>query len=230
MLPVVAIIQARMGSSRLPGKSLYTLGYFKIIDWVVSRVSSANLVDDVIVAMPDCSLDDPLEEYIKAKGLHFYRGSENDVYKRFKGALVGSPKCIVVRVCADRPLVCPNLVDEAIDFFRQSNADIVYNHKSGIAKEQKIPFGFGVEVFSSEYFFDDKYSRRSLSSYDLEHVTPRLYESSYKNIFVPPKGHLVNFEGKYDLDDTNYYERLKNMVDRGLTISDSFYQICENIL
>lgn len=216
-----------MGSTRLPGKSMFSLGDVKVIDWVVRRASMATLVDRVIVAIPLGRQDDKLEEYLKVQNINVFRGSETSVYERFKGALLGSEEQIVVRICADRPLVCPRLIDEAVAHFREINPDLVFNHKSGLLAREMMPFGFGVEVFSSEYFYADNYVSGMFTDYDLEHVTPRLYNNQYRSIYLPPREVSVIVDGKYDLDDHADYIRLKTLIKNGIKINSTFYDIYE---
>jgi spore coat polysaccharide biosynthesis protein SpsF len=222
----IAIIQARMGSSRLPGKSLVLLGGIPVIDWVVSRCSMSKLIDKVVVAIPETSTDDPLADYLKSKGVCVYRGSENNVLRRFYGVSSEYKKTILVRVCADRPLVCPLLIDEAIEHFINHSCDLAYNHRSDLNSRKLIPFGFGVEVFSTETF--NRYAQERYTDYESEHITPKYYSNEYKSDFVKPKIDIER-DGKFDLDDILDFKRLKFVVSQGFSISHTFYDFMKGL-
>jgi spore coat polysaccharide biosynthesis protein SpsF len=222
----IAIIQARMGSSRLPGKSLSLLGGVPVIDWVIDRCSMSKLVDEVVVIIPETSTDKSLFNYLKKKGVSVYRGSENNVLRRFYGVSSKYKDTLLVRICADRPLVCPLLIDEAIEYFVNHSCDLSYNHRSDLNNLNLIPFGFGVEVFSTETF--NNYAQEKHTDYELEHITPRYYSDEYRADFVKSKIN-VKKAGKFDLDDVVDYKRLQFIVEQGFTVSHTFYDFMENL-
>ena len=101
----VAIVQARLGSSRLPMKSLLCLHGYPIIDWVTQRLSTARLLDKIIVATPDTPMDAVLREHLRSRNIAAMSGSENDVLSRFCDAARLTQADTVVRVCAEAPTV-----------------------------------------------------------------------------------------------------------------------------
>ena len=222
----IAIIQARMGSSRLPRKSLALLGGIPVIDWVVSRCSMSKLIDKVVVAIPETSSDDTLADHLKSKGVYVYRGSENDVLGRFYGVSSKYKNTVLVRVCADRPFVCPLLMDEAIEYFVSHGCDLAYNHRSDLNSQKLIPFGFGVEVFSTETF--NVYAQEKYTDYESEHITPKYYSNEYSADFVKPKIDAEQ-DGKFDLDDMLDFKRLKFVVGQGFSISHTFYDFMKDL-
>ena len=124
----VAIIQARLGSTRLPMKSLLCLRGHAIIDWVVDRVMTASLLDEVVVACPDTARDAVLADHLERRHVHVVPGSEQDVLSRFVLAAEASRADRVVRVCADNPLIWGEAIDRLIRQFDRGGCDYCYNH------------------------------------------------------------------------------------------------------
>ena len=142
-MKIVGIIQARMGASRLTNKMLLNLHGYPIIEWVFKRVSEAQKLDQIIVALPDTEQDDILEWYMKSIGAETFRGSENDLVDRYYQAAKFASADIIVRICADNPLICASEVDSLVDFFLRNQCDYAYNH---IPKNNSYPDGLGAEI------------------------------------------------------------------------------------
>ena len=121
-LKVVAIIQARMGSSRLPGKMGMDLHGMPVIDWVLKRTKLARRLQEIVLATTEKSEDDFLEDAGNKNGVVVFRGNEKDVLRRFVDAGNIAKADLVVRVCGDRPLIDPSLVDLAIEHFLLTGA------------------------------------------------------------------------------------------------------------
>jgi spore coat polysaccharide biosynthesis protein SpsF len=111
---VAVVIQARMGSTRLPGKSLMTLGDRPVLAWTVQRARRAPGVDEVLVATSDGPEDDPIEEQCAALDAGCVRGSSADVLDRYRLALDSTPADVIVRLTADCPFVDPGIVAAAV--------------------------------------------------------------------------------------------------------------------
>ena len=114
---VVAIIQARMNSSRLPGKVLEIVEGKPIIEWQFERLSLSRLVDEVVVATSDKKNDDPIVKWCRKNKIKFYRGSESDVLERVSEAIKKFNAYIHVECFGDSPLVDPKIIDEYVGFF-----------------------------------------------------------------------------------------------------------------
>ena len=140
-MTVAVIAQARMGSSRLPGKTLDPLGSATILDWVVSRSQLADQVDEVIVATSDESIDDPIEHRCRALDITCVRGDPLDVLDRFRVALIETDADEIVRVTADCPLIDPGILNLAIETRRKRDLDYVSTSLDG-----RYPRGLDVEV------------------------------------------------------------------------------------
>ena len=102
----IAIVQARLGSSRLPMKSLLCMRGLPLIDWVTSRLTTARCLDGLIVAVPDTPLDRVLVEHLQRRNVPCMTGPENDVLERFRQAAAFTGADFIVRVCADNRMFC----------------------------------------------------------------------------------------------------------------------------
>lgn len=142
---VVAIVQARLGSSRLPLKSLLCLKGHPIVDWVANRLKKTRELDDLIFAIPDTALDNILADHLERNEIRYIRGSENDVLERFLKAAAVTNADLIVRVCADNPLISPEAVDSLIRFYKKNHVDYAYNH---IPRSNLWPDGLGAEIIS----------------------------------------------------------------------------------
>jgi spore coat polysaccharide biosynthesis protein SpsF (cytidylyltransferase family) len=171
---VVVIIQARMGSSRFPGKMMEKLNGHTLMEWVIHRTKKAKNVDEVVLATSKKAIDDILEKVAIENNCQVFRGSESDVLGRYAETSIKYEADVVVRICADRPLVDPMLIDQAIDVFNRSSADLVYNHIS--SKDQWWPRGFGAEVLSAKELIN--LDNNVTDGYEREHVTLHMWNNT----------------------------------------------------
>ena len=117
----IAIVQARMGSSRLPGKMMMDLCDQPLLYWVLSRVKRTKLANSVLLAISDSEKDNPLAELAQQLNVPVFRGSETDVLGRFVAAAHMARADRVVRVCGDNPLIAPEEIDRLINFFEKTS-------------------------------------------------------------------------------------------------------------
>lgn len=164
---IVAIIQARMGSSRLPGKSMAEVAGHPLLWHVVNRVRKARLVDKIVVATTERAGDDPIAELCQRDRVECFRGSEEDVLDRFYRAAKAASADAVVRITADCPLIDPAVIDKVIGRFQQGDCDYVSN-----TLRYTYPDGLDVEVFSSAAL--EQAWREARKPSEREHVTPYL--------------------------------------------------------
>jgi spore coat polysaccharide biosynthesis protein SpsF len=168
---VVAIVQARMGSTRLPGKVLRELAGRPMIDHVVERALSTPGVDDVCVATSVNPLDDPLAERVERVGrAKVHRGSEEDVLSRYAGAAQGANAGVVVRVTADCPLLCPSVSGRVVREITQHAGHCDYASNT---LARSYPRGLDTEAFTTEALLQAE--RSATDAWDREHVTPFIY-------------------------------------------------------
>ncbi len=142
---VIAVVQARMGSSRLPGKVLRDLGGLPVLGWVVRALEQCRLVDETVVATSANPGDDEIERYAAEVGISCVRGSEDDVLARFCLALDEHPCDALVRITADCPLLDPSLVDQVVAAWR---ADPSWDYVA-TTLVRTLPRGQDVELVSA---------------------------------------------------------------------------------
>jgi spore coat polysaccharide biosynthesis protein SpsF len=143
---VVAIIQARMGSTRLPNKSLMDIDGKTALEFMIDRVRKSKLVDDIVIATTINQEDDLIENLCINNQINCYRGSENDVLDRYYQSAKKYKSTIVVRLTSDCPLIDPDLIDETINIFINKKVD--YASNAVPPDKKKYPDGSDVEVFS----------------------------------------------------------------------------------
>jgi len=228
MRKVVAIIQARMGASRLAGKMMLSLHGSPIVEWVVRRVSWANQIDEVIAAIPDTKPDDVLYNFLRKEfEIKIFRGSENDVLGRIVKAGRQTGATHVVRVCADNPFVCGEVIDDLVHFFSEHPCDYAYNQGDG-GITNTYPDGLGAEIAPFDILeWLDKHvteprHREHCFSFISEHA-----DHFDTRTFNPSNGHLSHPELKLDLDTLEDYCRL---ALKPLAISSSPVEIIRAFL
>jgi len=179
----VAIIQARMNSSRLPGKVLIDLGGQPMLQRVITRTRRAKLVDEVMVATTDDASDDPVEEFCRQQGVAVFRGSQFDVLDRFYQAARQCEADVIVRLTADCPLLDPQVVDHTLEEFFKSGADFAANRLPPPWK-RTYPIGLDTEVC---YFKGlERAWKEADQPHQREHVMPYFYdrEGHFKVLLV----------------------------------------------
>ena len=162
------IVQARMNSSRLPGKILKRVLGKTLLEYQLERLNRVVNVDKIIVATTDQSIDDSIVELCDRLSTSTYRGSESDVLHRYAEAAQTYGSATVVRITSDCPLIDPALIDRTIDFYKESAFDYVSTDND------VYPRGMNVEIFSKAML--DTANDKALQSADREHVTPYFYQ------------------------------------------------------
>lgn len=142
---IVAIIQARMGSARLPGKVLMPIEGRPLLSYVVHRAGLCPLIDQVVVATSDQSADDPVAAYCDHEGIACFRGSLEDVLHRYAGAVKKYDADAVVRITGDCPLIDPDIIGHVIEKFRGGEYDYVSN-----VLTRTYPRGLDTEILRRE--------------------------------------------------------------------------------
>lgn len=165
---IVAVVQARLGSTRLPGKVLLDLAGRPLLAWVLERLRRARSVDEVRLAIPDAAADAPLAALAGRLGVPVTRGSESDVLGRYLAAARESSAAHVVRVTSDCPFIDPELVDALVAHHLRTGADYSSN-----CRPPSWPRGFDAEIAGRAAL--DRAGRETRDAYDREHVMPYLY-------------------------------------------------------
>ena len=166
-MKVVAIVQARMGSSRLPGKVMLRVGNHILIDLLLARLAKAKRVDEIVLATTEETIDDDLAFHVEGLGYRVVRGSEKDVLSRFVLAVDTVDADVVIRITGDCPLVMPELVDEAVQRFYAACVDYLSN-----TEPPTYPDGLDLEIFSASSL--RVAADHATKPFDREHVTPFL--------------------------------------------------------
>jgi spore coat polysaccharide biosynthesis protein SpsF (cytidylyltransferase family) len=168
---VCAVVQARMGSARLPGKVLLPFAGSTVLGHLLERLRHVRHPLDVCVATSTLPEDDAIVAAGEAAGVDVFRGPSEDVLARFV-ACVGSrprPPELVLRICADRPLLCPTLVDELLEAYEElDRPDYLSNNLP-----PSYPDGLDLELVRRDAL--EQAGRESGDQYEREHVTPFVY-------------------------------------------------------
>jgi len=206
MKKTVAIIQARIGSTRLPYKMMLSLHGKPIIEWVIRRVQKSKLLDDIIVAIPESEDNDVLAKYIVDLGVHIFRGSESNVLNRFYESVKDKNTTQIVRVCADNPLVDGKEIDNLISFYKENSYDYVYNH---IPKNNLYPDGLGAEIISFDLLkhMNDVVTLQHQKEHCLLYIWDNEDKFTIKS-FDPLEKELHHPEMKFDVDTFDDYHKL----------------------
>lgn len=209
MKNVVAIIQARVGSTRLPNKIFLDLKGQPVLIRVISRLQRSKHINKIVVASPDTPQNDIIEKFIKENfsDVGIYRGSENDVLDRYFKAAKEFSADIIVRITSDCPLIMSDIVDGVIDKLVKGKVDYAAN----VLGQRTYPRGLDVEVFTFAAL--EKIWQEAQDQADREHVT--LYLRRHPEIFS-----TANLENKQNwsvyrltLDEAEDYEVIKNIYN-----------------
>lgn len=168
---VVAVTQARVGSTRLPAKVLKKIGNLTLLELHIQRILKSTKINQLIVATTTNPTDDAIVDLAKKCGVSYYRGSEQDVLDRFYQAVRDQQADYVVRLTSDCPLIDASLIDRIIDHTQNSKLDYCSN-----TLDPTYPDGQDVEVFTFEAL-ERAWHEAKLTS-EREHVTPYLWKNS----------------------------------------------------
>jgi len=208
---VAAIAQARMGSTRFPGKTLAPFGGTTVLEHMLGRMKRVVHPLEVVVATSDLSEDDVIASAAAAAGVRVFRGEAADVLARFAGCIEALPDrpSLVLRVCADRPLLCPVLIDELLDAYEGfGRPDYLSNNAP-----PSYPSGLDLELVRTECL--EAADRESRDPYEREHVTPFVYRRPERFRLSGLTCPFGNYSGvRLALDTPDDYERLKAIHSR----------------
>tara|TARA_B100001250_G_C19751740_1_gene768069 strand:+ start:460 stop:1299 length:840 start_codon:yes stop_codon:yes gene_type:complete len=207
----IAIIQARMSSTRLPGKVMLPLNNKPLIQHIVDRLMLCKEVGHIVIATSDMKDDDEIYKYCKNNNIDCYRGSLANVLSRFVGILKNYKYEFCVRITGDCPLIHPPFIDAQIEALKKNDGDLIW-----IDKQIKVLEGQGV------------ISRRAISNVfinsndpeDLEHVGSKYFLSNinfkYVKLIVPQKYYKYNY--RLCLDEKKDYDFLKYIFNQRSTV------------
>jgi len=213
-MKIVAIVQARMGSTRLPGKVLMDLGGKTVLARVVARLRRAILIDQIVVATTDSVIDNAIIRECQRLQVEYFRGSENDVLDRYYQAANSCEAQIVVRITADCPLIDAEVVDDVIRVLL-SRGDYASNTLA-----RTYPRGLDAEVFTIAAL--ERAWQDAHEPHQREHVTPYFYEHPEIFELTSLRGRIDYSRYRWTLDTAEDLELLRTIYAR-LDNRDDFH-------
>lgn len=205
-MTVTAIIQARMGSTRLPGKILKEVNGKPLLLHQINRLKHSKLIDQLVIATTTEKQDDIIEDFCKKYNVSFFRGSENDVLARYYEASEQFGGETIVRLTSDCPIIDSQIVDKTIKYFLDNNFDYVSN-----TIERTYPRGLDTEVFSkaalTETYLQANQAR------EREHVTVYIYthQDKFKIGSVKEENDYSKF--RWTVDTKEDLQLIKNILE-----------------
>ena len=201
IMKVIAILQARMGSTRLPGKVLLPFGHTNVLDYAVSRCQAAKEIDQVVVATSNKEEDNQIVEWCNSNGIEVFQGSEEDVLARYFECAAQYKADYVIRALGDCPFFHYELADAIIESILKNKGDIaIYS--------EPIPLGLGVEIISAtalSYIYS-----HGKEAYHREHVTYYAYENKelFHHVSLNAPDYLLDKKVRLTLDTQEDFELL----------------------
>jgi spore coat polysaccharide biosynthesis protein SpsF len=215
---ILAIIQARVGSTRLPGKILRGISGKPILWHVVNRLKYSQLIDEIVLAIPASSPNDKLEVFAMENGLKYFRGSEEDVLSRYYGAATKFKGDIIVRLTSDCPLIDPKVTDHTIKTHFRSKADYTTAEPNS-----GFPRGLDTEVLNFKSL--ERAYQEAKRDYEREHVTPYIYQHPelFKIQSVEATGKLRRPDLRLTIDTEEDLKLIKEIYKRLYRDRNMFY-------
>lgn len=204
---IATIVQARMGSSRLPGKVMMDLGGCTVLSRVVQRLRRARLTGDVIIATTNDPEDDRIVQECNALGVLFFRGEIEDVLDRYYRAAKHFSADVIVRITSDCPLIDPEITDKVIRDFLERRPDYASNRL-----DRTYPRGLDTEVFTFETL--ERTWKNAKKTYQRSHVTPYVYENPDQFKIVSVYGSEDYSWQRWTLDTPDDLKFIRAIYDR----------------
>jgi len=217
---IVATIEARMTSTRLPGKVLMPLAGMPALTRMIERVRRSKYIDEIVVATTVNRADDPIVESAKENNVKYFRGSEMDVLGRVVGAAESVEAEIIVELTGDCPLMDWRLVDRGIEEFFAGQFDCAAN-----VIKRTFPDGFDVQVYPTALLADVANLTDDLL--DREHVSRYIYnhEDKYRiNHWLSPAEYVWP-DLRVTLDEINDYKLINLIFEKLLPVNNDFSYI-----
>ena len=205
---VVATVEARMGSTRLPGKVLLPALGKPMLYHLVHRLKHVNEIDNIILATTTNPEDDVLEDFAKQNNILCYRGSQHNVMLRVIEAAKFANAAVIVEITGDCPVIDPEIIAQTINIFYSNQYEYVSN-----VHVRSYPDGMDVQVFALETL--QKSFHLTNNPLDLEHVTLHIRNNpsifTHLNVFAPPRLYMP--ELGLTLDEQDDYLLLKLIIE-----------------
>lgn len=223
-MKVVAIVQARMGSTRLPGKVLTEVLGRPLLEYQWQRLKMSQLIDEVRIATSTAPQDDAIVRFCEERGIPCSRGSENDVLARFDVAAREAQADVIVRLTADCPVIDARVIDRAIQAYLDSDprCDYVSN-----CLERTYPRGMDCEVFSADLLA--LMMREAKEPMEREHVTPFVYRRPERFRLLNVSYTSDQHRHRWTVDTPEDFELIQNLI-KSLFPSQGFSFTLEELL
>lgn len=206
-MKTVAIVQARMGSARLPGKVLMDIGGKTMLARVIGRLRRASLINELLIATTDTAADDAVVAECRKCSTPVSRGDEKDVLDRYFHAAQLSKAEIVVRITSDCPMIDPEITDKTITAFLESRPDYASN-----VMQRTYPRGLDTEVISMAAL--ERAWRKAHKPYEREHVTPYIYEHPGEFKLLSVTGEQDHSSHRWTVDTSEDLEFVRAVYER----------------
>ena len=208
-MKTIATIEARMTSSRLPGKVLMEYCGKTNLEHIIERLRRSRSLDDIVVATTVNKTDNPIVELCEKIGCKYYRGSEDDVLLRVLEAAQSVQGDLIVEITGDCPMIDYRHIDYLIDLYNKNDVDYVSN-----ILERTFPRGFDTQVFSTQTLLD--VSKKTTNKADREHVSLYIYagETPYKLLNWEAPKEIRHPEFEITLDTKEDYMLIKNIYEK----------------
>lgn len=208
-MKVVCLVQARVGSTRLPGKILKEICGKTILHHEIDRLKKCKEIDEIVIATTDKEDDDKIVNEAKKLSVKYFRGSENDVLSRFYYAAKENNADIIVRVTSDCPCIDFEILDKMLIYFKDKYKEKQVDYLSNTIK-RTYPRGYDIEIFTFSAL--EKSYINAKKEYEREHVTPYIYDKT--NNFLK-----LSFENK---DDYSEYRVTLDTIEDFIVIKNIF--------
>lgn len=216
-MKIVVIVQARMTSTRLPGKVLKTVLNKPLLEFQIERLKRVKLADEIVIATTINESDIPIVNLCERLSTPFYRGSEDDVLARYRGAAKEYKADLIVRVTSDCPVIDPGVIDSVIQFYLDNSEK--YDYVSNVLI-RTYPRGMDVEVFSFSAL--NEAFREATERNDQEHVTPFIHRQPQRyrlaNVFYQED----QSQHRWTVDTLEDFELIKRIIDALYPVKPEF--------
>lgn len=213
-MKTVIIVQARMTSTRLPGKVLKTVLGKPLLEYQIERLRRIAAADEIVIATTTNEEDQPIVDLCNRLKVPYFRGLEEDVLARYHGAAKEYKADIIVRITSDCPVIDPAVCDEAITYFIKNKFDYDY------VRLEQYPRGLDTEVFSFEVL--DECYKEAIDKPDREHVTPFIYRhpERYRLKYIYCDKDYRHY--RWTVDTKEDFELIKRIIENLYPIKPKF--------
>lgn len=206
-MKVIIIVQARMTSTRLPGKVLKKVLGKSLLECQIERLQRVKLAQNIVIATTTNDTDQPIVDLCKKLNVAYFRGSETDVLARYHGAAMAYLADVVVRVTSDCPLIDPQIIDKVIKFYLDYYPE--YDYVSNTLR-RSYPRGMDTEVFSVKVL--NEIFKDAVLQPDREHVTPFIYHHPERFKLANVTSTIDYSNHRWTVDTYEDFELISNII------------------